>query len=183
MPNHKPEPPDHQHPNFRMEYLINDASRIRRSLMDQIFRPLGITRSQWLVLSALSRSGTAGMMQVDLARLLEITKGTVGGLVERLEATGYITRVSDATDRRVKRVFITPLGFEVLDKMIGVTAKLNQRIYENISPARQKMVEEVLFDVKQNLKTILAELGGIRLEEVPDELERAIVLSDAEDLE
>src|SRR5271170_7842927 len=111
-------------PIFKFGYLVHDVSRIRRTVMDQTMRPLGITRSQWSVLSALSRGGNDGMMQVDLARLLEVGKVTVGGLVDRLETTGHVERRADAADRRVKRVFITEQGFGLLGEMIAMAATL-----------------------------------------------------------
>jgi DNA-binding MarR family transcriptional regulator len=142
---------------FRFGYLVHDVSRIRRTVMDHALRPLGITRSQWSVLSALSRGGNDGMMQVDLARLLEVGKVTVGGLVDRLEAAGQVERRSDATDRRAKRVYITEQGYEVIRQMILVATELNDRILGNVSPKDQQVAEEVLFKVKENLKNVLRE--------------------------
>jgi len=142
---------------FRFGYLVHDVSRIRRTVMDMVMRPLGITRSQWTVLTTLARGGNDGMMQVDLARLLEVGKVTVGGLVDRLEATGHVERRADATDRRVKRVYITEQGYEVIEQMIVIAAQLNERILRNVAPEHQAIAENVLYVVKQNLKEIAAE--------------------------
>src|SRR3546814_6425900 len=89
---------------FRFGYLLHDVSRNRRTLIDHWMKPLGITRAQWSLLSALSRGGNDGMMQVDLARLLEVGKVTIGGLVDRLESSGHVERRPDTQDRRAKRV-------------------------------------------------------------------------------
>lgn len=115
-------------------------------------KPLGITRSQWSVLSALSRAGNDGMMQVDLARLLEVGKVTVGGLVDRLEATGHVKRRGDENDRRAKRVFITPQGFKLIGVMISAAEKINNRILEGVSPEDLETTERVLLQVKANIK-------------------------------
>lgn len=165
MPNITPsKKPSVAHPTaplFKFGYLVHDVSRIRRTVMDQAMRPLGITRSQWTVLSALSRGGNDGMMQVDLARLLELGKVTVGGLIDRLEATGHVERRSDASDRRVKRVFITEQGFGLLDAMIALAAQLNDRILEGISREHQRDAENVLYKVKKNLKETLLEMDSV----------------------
>jgi DNA-binding MarR family transcriptional regulator len=142
---------------FRFGYLVHDVSRIRRTVMDHALRPLGLTRSQWSVLSALSRGGDEGMQQIDLARLLEVGKVTVGGLIDRLEATGQVERRGDANDRRAKRVYITEQGYEVIRQMIKVGAKLNERILAKVSDKHQQITEDVLFQVKENLKEILRE--------------------------
>lgn len=138
---------------FRFGYLVHDVSRTRRTLMDHYMRPLGITRSQWSVMSALSRAGDEGLMQVDLARLLEVGKVTVGGLVDRLQASGHVARRPDPSgDRRVKRVFITEHGYEMLEQMIDVAEDLNNRIMSGIGAEDVAVAEEVLRRVKENIK-------------------------------
>ena len=153
---------------FTFGYLVHDVSRIRRTVMDLLMRPYGITRSQWSVLSTLSRAGNDGMMQVDLARLMEVGKVTVGGLIDRLEASGHVERRADANDRRAKRVFITEKGFDVIGLMIELAATMNRRILEGVSDADRGVCEEVLLQVKQNLKDVLREQGGSSLIEGED---------------
>lgn len=139
---------------FRFGYLIHDVSRLRRIVMDDVMRPYGITRSQWSMLSALSRSGNSGMTQVDLARLLEIGKVTTGGLLERLETTGHIERRADSADGRARRVFITEQGYETIRLMVAVASKANKRIMKGLTAEEARIAEKVLFKVKLNLKDI-----------------------------
>lgn len=120
-------------------------------------RPYGITRSQWSVLSALSRGGNNGMTQVDLARLMEVGKVTVGGLVDRLEASGQVERRADASDRRAKRVYITDKGYEVIGLMIEVSSEVNGRVLSDCAPEEVEICERVLGSAKRQLKIILAE--------------------------
>jgi MarR family transcriptional regulator for hemolysin len=101
-------------PRARFSFTIHDISRMRRTLFDQELKPLGITRSQWWVLGNLSRHSDTGMIQTELARILEVGKVTVGGLIDRLEEDRLVIRRDDADDRRVKRVFITDRGFAIL---------------------------------------------------------------------
>lgn len=142
---------------FRFGFLIHDVSRTRRTLIDQYMRPLGITRSQWSVMSALSRAGEDGLSQVDLARLLDVGKVTVGGLVDRLEATGHVERRADpGGDRRMKRVLITEQGHDMLHQMVEVAGKLNRQILDGVTQEELEITEKVLMRVKQNIKTALA---------------------------
>ncbi|WIA55258.1 MarR family transcriptional regulator [Sphingobium sp. WTD-1] len=145
---------------FTFGYLVHDVSRIRRTVMDQMMRPYDITRSQWSVLTTLSRGGNDGMMQVDLARLMEVGKVTVGGLVDRLEESGHVERRADATDRRAKRVFITEKGFSLIGLMVEVASQMNQRILSGSTAEEIAICEKVLARVKKNLKEVLVEQGG-----------------------
>jgi MarR family transcriptional regulator, transcriptional regulator for hemolysin len=155
---------------FKLGYLIHDVSRIRRTVVDEFMRPAGVTRAQWSVLSMLSRGGPDGMMQVDLARLLDVGKVTVGGLVDRLEASGHVERRSDAIDRRAKRVCITPAGYEIVTQLIELSRELNQNTLEGVSEEDLDTTERTLMRLKSNLKRLLAESRGGAANDDPEEL-------------
>ena len=74
----------------RLGFLMHDVSRLRRTVFDDFMKPLNITRSQWWVLAYLSRHD--GMIQSDLASVLELGKAALGSLIDRLEASGLVRR-------------------------------------------------------------------------------------------
>lgn len=92
----------------RFGFLIHDVSRLRRVAVDRRLRPLGITRSQWWLLSFLSRRD--GMTQTALAADLDLSKVAIGGLLGRMEAAGLVQRRPDALDARIRRVYLTRAG-------------------------------------------------------------------------
>ena len=136
---------------LRAGFLIHDVSRLRRTIYDQHLKPLGITRSQWWVLTNLSRHEGEGYMQVELARLLDVGKVTLGGLIDRLEEGGFVNRVPDLTDRRSKRVMISPKGARVLEKIQAVSQGLNEQIMAGISVKDEQKLVELLAKMKSNL--------------------------------
>jgi len=137
---------------FRFGFLVHDVSRMRRNLFDLKMKPLGITRSQWSVLAALSRGGNDGVMQVDLARQMELGKVTIGGLIQRLENVGYVSRESDTRDLRVRRVFITEKGFGIIRKMQTLGDANNEVLLAGVSPEHLKITEDTLARVKANIR-------------------------------
>lgn len=150
---------DHSQPSatqFRFGYLVHDVSRMRRTVMDQTVAPLGLTRSQWSILSTLSRSSNEGMMQADIARLMDVGKVTIGGLVGRLEATGLVERRSDAKDKRAKKVYITEMGYNTIHAMIDVAQVMNDEILVGISDEDRRITEDTLMKVKENLKRMIS---------------------------
>lgn len=142
---------------FRFGFLVHDVSRMRRTLFDEVMRSRGVTRSQWSVLATLSRVGRDGMMQVDLSRHMDVGKVTIGGLIDRLEAAGLVERRMDADDRRARRVFITPKGFEVIAEMQKAGNKLNKSILAGVPVENQRITEETLAQVKANIRQMLQE--------------------------
>lgn len=146
--------PQNKKTPFRAGFLIHDASRLRRTVFDQRLKPLGITRSQWWVLSNLDRGHDDGFSQIELARLLDIGKVTLGGLISRLEKNDLVTRVSDADDRRSKRVRLSTKGRALLDRLEVIALGVNQQIMENISAAEEQQLIETLTKMKLNLKAM-----------------------------
>lgn len=137
--------------HLRVGFLIHDVSRLRRTVYDQHLKPLGITRSQWWVLSNLSRHDGEGYMQVELARLLDVGKVTLGGLIDRLEDSGFVIRVPDKHDRRSKRVLISPKGAEVLKQIESVSRRLNEEILKGIEEDDEEKFADLLAMMKSNL--------------------------------
>ena len=83
-------------------FLINDVARALRTEYDRRVSGLGLTRSQWWVLTHLYRN--EGVTQTELAETLELERPSLGRLLDRLEANGWIRRESCAHDRRAKRL-------------------------------------------------------------------------------
>lgn len=139
-----------EHP-LRLGFLIHDVSRLRRTIADKALRPVGLTRSQSWVLAHLSRNHGAGMMQTELAELMEVGKVTLGGLIDRLEENGYVERRPDSIDRRVKRVHMTSKGKKLVKQMQGIIKKMNVEIMTGIDETKVAAAEEVLQQMKHKL--------------------------------
>lgn len=147
-------PPATESLYVRLGFLIHDVSRLRRNAFDRLMRPLGVTRSQWWVLAYLSRHD--GMMQTELAEMLDVGKVTLGGLIDRLEAGGWVVRRADKDDRRVKRIFLTGSTDKLFKQMRAAENGLSDELLKGISPAEC----DKLFDVLTRMKGNLVKLGA-----------------------
>jgi DNA-binding MarR family transcriptional regulator len=141
----------------RSGFLIHDVSRLRRTLFDQRLRPYGITRAQWWVLAHMSRHRGDPLSQVDLARWLDVGKVTLGGLIDRLQRSGYVQRIPGSHDRRVKHVVMTQKGQEVIAVMQQIGSELNGDIMAGISAQDAQLFEALLHRMKVNLLTLVRE--------------------------
>jgi MarR family transcriptional regulator for hemolysin len=139
----------------KLGFLVHDVSRMRRTFYDQTMKPVGITRSQWWALGNISRHADSGMIQTELARILETGKVTVGRLVDRLEDSGLVYRETDAQDRRVRRIHITAKGYDVLDQVHHVGEELDALVHEDISAEELAAATDVLARMKHNLRAAL----------------------------
>ena len=136
----------------RLGFMMHDVSRLRRIVFDEFMKPYGVTRSQWWVLAYLSRHD--GMIQSDLANVLDLGKAALGGLIDRLESSGFIKRGSDSTDRRVKRVFLTTKGVQMVKEMRIHSHEMSERILNGLSRDKRQELADTLVLVKRNLLSI-----------------------------
>jgi DNA-binding MarR family transcriptional regulator len=142
----------------RLGFLMHDVSRLRRSVFNGYVKPLGVTRSQWWVLAHLSRHD--GMIQRDLAGVLELGKAPLGGLIDRLEASGFVERRSDPIDRRAKRVYLSAKGLQIIREMSRQSHAMSERMLEGLSPDARVALADLLMKVKLNLQAMKAEEGA-----------------------
>ena len=158
-----------EHP-FRIGFLIHDVSRLRRNVMDKALKPYGITRSQWWVLANMSRRKGEGMMQTELAKVMDIGKVALGGLVDRLEAGGLVKREADRSDRRAKRVVMTAKGIRMLSNIQAVAAEFNAQVMTDIACSDLRCAEEVLHRMKKQLIAMDAVpgAGAARIQELTE---------------
>ena len=141
----------------RLGFLMHDVSRLRRIVFDEFMKPLGVTRSQWWVLAYLSRND--GMIQSDLANVLDLGKAALGGLVDRLESSGFIERRADGADRRVKRVYLSSKGTQTVEEMRIRSHEMSERVLDGLDHEKRLALAEMLTTVKKNLLNIKHDEG------------------------
>lgn len=135
--------------DIKLGYLIHDVSRMRRTAFDQIMKPVGITRAQWWVIAYLSRHD--GMAQTELADKLDVGKASLGSLLDRLEATAFIERRPDPSDRRVKRIFLAPTALQVLEQLAEMEAHFNLETLKDLSEHDRRELIRMLSAIKSAL--------------------------------
>ena len=89
-------------------------NRLERRL-GQALAAHGVSLSQFDVLATLLHG--EGITQQDLAERLLVTKGNVVGLINRIEAAGWVERRPDPEDRRANRLYLTDAGRKILSEV------------------------------------------------------------------
>jgi len=140
--------------SLRFGFLIHDVSRLRRIVIDRALKPLGITRSQWWVLAFLSRRD--GMTQTALAADLDLTKPAIGGLLDRMEAGGFVQRRSDAQDGRTRRVFLTRAGAKLVSTIRKSVERVEVELLSRIPEEDLSRASATLITLKE---TLLEKIG------------------------
>ena len=130
-------------------FILNDVARLMRNIFDRRVKSLGLTRSQWWVLNHLFRNN--GSTQSELADILEIEKATLGRLLDRMEAKGWIRREEHATDRRAKCVFLTAEVEPAVKAMRAAAADLRRDALGDFEVEDRERFVDMLLSIKTNL--------------------------------
>jgi MarR family transcriptional regulator for hemolysin len=133
-------------------FILNDVARLLRTAFDRRVKSLGLTRSQGWVLNHLFRND--GVTQSELADILQVEKATLGRLLDRLEAKGWVRRENHAEDRRAKRVFLTEEVEPALKTMRAAAADLRRDALAGLSGEDQTRFVDALLAIKANLSRL-----------------------------
>lgn len=82
----------------------------------RLFRPHGLTGSQYNLLNVIAES-PSGLSQRELSDRLIVDRSNVTGLIDRMEAAGWVRRTDHPQDRRVYRVVLTAAGRRLWDEV------------------------------------------------------------------
>jgi DNA-binding MarR family transcriptional regulator len=80
----------------------------------------------------------------ELARLLELDKSSVTGLVDRAERRGLVTRVPSTADRRSLRVALTDSGRSLAEHATGGFDGDVEELLSGLSPAQRRTLARLL---------------------------------------
>ena len=141
----------------RIAFHIHDVSRMRKTVIDQVLKPHGITRSQWWVLANLARHSDKTLTQVELGNLMDMKKVSVGTLVTKMEKAGYVYREPSPEDGRAKLVHLTDKGVDALQAMTDLATPTNDAINAGISKKDLETATRVLQQMKANVRALVEE--------------------------
>jgi DNA-binding MarR family transcriptional regulator len=112
-------------------------------------RELGLTRSQWWVLTHLYFH--EGITQTEFSAILDIERASLGRLLDRLEEKGWLERRADPADRRIKRVYLTGEVEPLMRTMRARAASVRSVTLAGLPPEEAERLIDYLVQVKSNL--------------------------------
>lgn len=133
-------------------WLFQDVHSLMTRSFDRRLGRVGLTRSQWRVLSPLLRED--GITQTELAEIVEIEKAPLGRSLDRLEETGWIRREQDQNDRRARRVYLTEKVSPIVDDVSDVVRGLFGDALKGLKTKDVETLMRHLLTIKSNIATV-----------------------------
>jgi len=121
-------------------------------------RTLGLTSSQFDIIATLGN--TEGMSFKELGEKTLITKGTLTGVVDRLEAKNLARRVASPSDGRSQMVQLTKAGEAMFAQVFPAHMRHMEQVFSAFSQQELDATEALLRQLKQAFSE-----GSMNLEE------------------
>lgn len=130
--------------------VIDDGDR-------RLFNHFGLTPPRFYVLHHISEE--PGISSSDLSQKLLCDKSNVTRIVKGLEVAGYIQRQPHESDGRAQRLYLTPAGETICNRVHMAHQLYNQTRLDCIDESTQGILIENLSNLHHSLQEALARQG------------------------
>ena len=114
----------------------------------EALKPFGLTTTQYNVLRILRGAGDTGLCRNEVGERLVTRVPDVTRLLDRMEATGLITRRRSGSDRRYVTTLITEKGLTLLSKIDRELAAIHGRQLGHVTQKRLRDLIDLLEEVR-----------------------------------
>jgi DNA-binding MarR family transcriptional regulator len=112
-------------------------------------RQHGLTHAQFDIIATLGN--TPGMSYKELGERTLITKGTLTGVIERLEQKGLVVRERSRDDKRSFFVRLTPAGEAVFAEVFPQVVARGKQLFAHYSDAEFEALDAVLRKLRDGI--------------------------------
>jgi DNA-binding MarR family transcriptional regulator len=120
---------------------VRQLSRIITRVYDDALRPLGITASQFTLLTQLAHQD--GITAVEIGQTLDIEKSTLSRNLKRLLALGHLT-MDPPAGRRGRGLHLTPKGSAIIHQAYPIWRDAQNKSVRVMGPDTREMLDTLL---------------------------------------
>lgn len=140
-------------------FLITKIKQVQGRIFDSLLQKAGIEEfngAQGRILYVLWQED--GLPIIELSKRTGLAKTTLTSMLDRMEAKGFLERVTDGRDRRLLRIFLTSKAKVLNDRYNEVSDEMGQIFYRNFADeeiiAFESSLEKILNNLVQKEKEI-----------------------------
>jgi DNA-binding MarR family transcriptional regulator len=132
--------------------LLAECMQGFERLSGEHVRQCGLTHAQFDIIATLGN--TPGMSYKELGDRTLITKGTLTGVIERLEQKGLVERKRNTEDKRSFFVRLTPRGEQLFREVFPQVVAKGSKLFNQYSDADFDALETTLAGLKATLSKL-----------------------------
>jgi MarR family transcriptional regulator, lower aerobic nicotinate degradation pathway regulator len=123
-------------------YLFRRMQQIAVAIFVEECRGQDLTPVQYAALVAIKTH--PGIDATRLSAVIAFDRSTLGSVIERLQAKGYIERKPAAEDKRVKQLYLSRAGDQLLREVGPSVDRAQARMLQPLNPADRKTLMALL---------------------------------------
>ncbi|MDP9090926.1 MAG: MarR family transcriptional regulator [Pseudomonadota bacterium] len=136
----------------RFSDALHSTSRAWRQAVDRRLKYLGVSQASWMTI-AFAAKARSPLSQSELADKLGVEGATMVAMIDRLVIAGLVQREASTSDRRVKRVVLTPAGAKIYDKVKAEAVALRKELLTDTDPKKLLIATELLESLREIIET------------------------------
>lgn len=130
---------------------VRILGQLIKQAIDRKLTALDLTGQQSFVLRYLSEHEEEPVYAKDIEKRFNLTHPTVSGIIQRLEAKGFLAAEPDSGDRRCKRVVLTPKARECQKEIWQHIQWVERTMVSGMTPEEEQTLTELLECACENL--------------------------------
>ncbi|MDO5039334.1 MarR family winged helix-turn-helix transcriptional regulator [Clostridium sp.] len=136
--------------SFEIAMLIKEIYSNTVNIISDNLKDSGLTYQQIMVIKLIAHNG-----QVNISKIcdeMSLSKGTVSGIVTRLESLGYINKIKDPNDKRNTYIEFSKKGIEFAKEFKKTINDSFENVFENFTDEELANLKENLIFTKNKIK-------------------------------
>ena len=126
-------------------HLIRRLQQVSTAIFTDECGEFDLTAVQYAALRAIAAN--PGVDATRLSALIAFDRSTIGGVLERLEAKGWLVRDSSPTDRRIKLLRISKQGTALLRLVEPAVHRVQERLLAPLAPGDRATMLRLLHEM------------------------------------
>lgn len=137
---------------------ISYIGRTIRWIADRELKPTGLSTATFLLVRVIHHS--PGITQNELGEVAQIDKATVAKSVAKLESLGYLSRVPDDQDGRIRRLYVTDAGQRVMPAVQSALRHVTEICTTNLTESEIAQLFDLLDRVEDAVSNYVERARG-----------------------
>ncbi|MBW6409090.1 MarR family winged helix-turn-helix transcriptional regulator [Clostridium weizhouense] len=139
-----------KHDSFEIAMLIKEIYASTMSVVSNSLRNSGLTNQQIMIIKLIAHNKKVNISQ--LCEEMSLAKGTVSGIVARLENAGYVKKIKYENDKRNTYVTFSDKGLEFAKEFRNQINQSFDKVFENFTEEEVNEVRTSLLKLKNKIK-------------------------------
>lgn len=128
-------------------YLLRRVSNQVSGEFARSLKARSISVAEWVVLSRIASE--PGITSGELTGGSSLTRGAISKIVEKLESKGLVSRASIEGDARVKKLFMTDKGADILPQLVKIADDNDRRFFDGLTDGEQQVLRRLLHKLSE----------------------------------